>query len=87
MVTMKPLIGIIRESKISGSGSEIKICYRVNFLMKKQNLVCFFLETFSLFDFVLLFKSSMYQKILDLNQMEVPILIAFDLHKQLLCMF
>lgn len=77
MAAIKPLIGIIRESKISGSGSEIKICYRVDFLMKKQSFMCFFLETFSLFDFVLLFKSSMYQKILDLNQMQVPIFDSF----------
>lgn len=45
-------------------------------IMKKQTTSCFFvffLETFSLFDFVWLFKSSKHQKILDLNRMKVSI--------------
>lgn len=49
--------------------------YRVDFvekkhmkhIMKNQIMSCSLMENFSLFDFVLLYKSSIYQKILDLN--------------------
>ena len=51
-------------------------------IMKKQIMCCSLLENFSLTDFVLLYKSSIYQKILDLNQTKVPIVDSFSSSKR-----